>query len=52
MQNKTGFKLLVFIDTITHYIIDKYYKYCSIKIISPKHPWEVPTADPELSYVN
>jgi len=46
-----SFKLLDFAvcDTISHHIINKYYKWCYIKI----HTFEeVPTADPELSYLN
>jgi len=44
----------VVFDTISHHIINKYYKWCYIIIfVSNIHTFEeVPTADPELSYVN
>jgi len=45
----------VVFDRISHHIINKYYKWCYIIIffLSNIHTFgEVPTADPELSYVN
>jgi len=58
IYNKKGFKQLDFVvfDTISHHIMNKCYEWCYIKIVFTKHFYhtfyEIPTADPELSYVN
>ena len=56
MSIKKKFKTSDFVvfDTIANHIINKYYKWCYIVFfLSNIHTFEeVPTPDPELSYVN